>query len=186
MNEQLTKLFELCPYNTLSEFERENFHAQTGVSYVRYIIEVVNKIRKIDSDLLTVTGEFEKKCFQEEKHKLEKFLLNQDLTELETKVSNWEMLEREYWAEHLGKLAAIELLTYGKTSLDTMTKMVKLPEELYVKSTQICVTLANKIKQATIEAEQEIGISELEENPNAGLPSETNSVPTTIVLKKIK
>jgi hypothetical protein len=67
-----------------------------------------------------------------------------------------------------------------------MTKMVKLPEDLYVKSTQICVTLANKIKQATIEAEQEIGIGELEEYANAGLPSETNSVPTTIVLKKIK
>ena len=186
MNEQLNKLFELCPYNTLSEFERENFQAKSGGSYVRYIIEVVNRIRKIDSDLLNETRQFETKCLQEEKNRLEKFLSNQDLTELETKVSNWEMLEREHWAEHLGKIAAIELLTYGKPSVDTMTKMVKLPEELYVKATQICVALANKIKQATMQAEVEIGVEEQEEYANTGLPTEGNATPTTLVLKKIK
>lgn len=186
MNEQLTKLFELCPYNVRSEFERENFYDQNGVSYVRYIIETVNKIRKIDSDLITETREFETKCLQEEKASLEKFLLNQNLTAVETKLSNWEMLERDYWVESLGKIAAIEILTYGKPSVDTMTKMVKLPEELYIKATQVCVTLANKIKQATIQAELEIGINEQEDYPDAGLPTETSEQPTTLILKKIK
>lgn len=188
MNEQLNKLFELCPYNSLSEFERENFYAQTGVSNVRYIIEVINRIRKIDSDLLTETRPFETNCLREEKTKLEKFLLTQDVIELETKIANWEMLEREHWAEYLGKIAAIELLTYGKASVDTMTKMVKLPEDLYIKSTQICVTLANKIKEATINAEQEIGVGmEMdEEYANSGLPTANETTPTTLVLKKIK
>jgi hypothetical protein len=67
-----------------------------------------------------------------------------------------------------------------------MTKMVKLPEELYVKATQICVALANKIKQATMQAEVEIGVEEQEEYANAGLPTESNTTPTTLVLKKIK
>lgn len=186
MNEQLNKLFELCPYNTLSEFERENFQAKSGGSYVRYIIEVVNRVRKIDSDLLNETRQFETKCLQEEKTKLEQFLLDQDLDELQSKVSNWEMMEREHWAEQLGKIAAIELLTYGKPSVDTMTKMVKLPEELYVKATQICVSLANKIKQATMQAEVEIGVEEQEEYANTGLPTESNTTPSTLVLKKIK
>lgn len=188
MNEQLNKLFELCPYNSQSEFERENFYAQSGVSNARYIIEVVNRIRKIDSDLLTETRQFETNCLREEKNKLEKFLLGQDLAELEAKVSNWEMIEREHWAEYLGKIAAIELLTYGKASVDTMTKMVKLPEDLYIKSTQICVTLANKIKEATVNAEQDIGVGlDEEEYANSGLPSASNeTAPTTLVLKKIK
>jgi hypothetical protein len=188
MNEQLNKLFELCPYNLLSEFERENFYAQTGVSSVRYIIEVINRIRKIDSDLLTETKPFETNCLKEEKNKLEKFLLDQDVSDLEVKVANWEMLEREHWAEYLGKIAAIELLTFGKASIDTMTKMVKLPEDLYIKSTQICVTLANKIKEATVKAEQEIGIGmeEDEEYANSGLPTTNETAPTTLVLKKIK
>ena len=186
--DKFEELFESCPYHVLSEFERENFHAQSGVSYIRYIIEIINRIRKIDSDLLTEIRDFEKKCLIEEKNKLSNFLLTQDLVELKTKVSNWEILEREYWAEHLGKIAAIELLTYGKTSVDTMTKMVKLPEELYIKATQICVTLANKIKEATSQAEQEIGINDQEHyaDPGAGLPKDPNIIPTTLVLKKIK
>jgi hypothetical protein len=186
MNEQLTKLFELCPHNLLSEFERENFHNQSGTSYVRYIIEVVNRIRKINSDLKNETRDFETKCLLEEKAGLEKFLLEQNLTEVEVKVSNWEMLERDYWAEHLGKIAAIELLTYGKPAVDTMTKMAKLPEELYIKATQICVRLANTIKEATVKAEQEIGVGEQEDYADAGLPTDNKEPATTLVLKKIK
>jgi len=189
MTYKLTKLFELCPHNTQSAFERENFHSQSGVSTARYIIELVNKIRKIDSDLLIETRQYEKKCLEEEKQTLEEILLTQDLNELESKVSNWEMMEREYWTEYLGKIAAIELLTYGKPSVDTMTKMAKLPEELYIRSTQICVKLANTIKEATMKAEEEIGINQAqqEEYPNAGLPEDsTGSVPSTLTLKKIK
>lgn len=189
MTYKLTKLFELCPYNIQSTFEHENFHFRSGFSSARYIIETVNRIRKIDSDLLTETRQYETKCLEEEKRILEEILLKQDLTELESKVSNWEMLEREYWTEHLGKIAAIELLTYGKPSVDTMTKMAKLPEELYIRSTQICVKLANTIKEATVKAEQEIGINQNQEEdyPNVGLPEDSNgSFPSTLTLKKIK
>jgi hypothetical protein len=186
MTNKLTKLFKSCPYNTQSVFERENFDNQSGVSSARYIIETVNKIRKIDSDLLTETRQFETNCLKEEKETLEKFLLDQDLTELESKISNWEMLERDYWAEHLGKIAAIEILTYGKPAAATLTKMAKLPEDLYIKSTQICVRLANAIKEATVRAEQEIGIGEEEDYADAGLPSDDSDTPSTLVLKKVK
>jgi hypothetical protein len=69
-----------------------------------------------------------------------------------------------------------------------MTKMVKLPEDLYIKATQICVTLANKIKEATIKAEQEIGVSDEEyyADPSVGLPKDSNATPSKLVLKKIK
>jgi hypothetical protein len=186
MTKQLTKLFELCPYNAQSVFEMENFYAQSGVSHARYIIEVVNKIRKIESDLLTETRQFETKCLEEEKQTLEKILLDQDISELESKISNWEMMERDHWADHLGKIAAIEILTYGKPAVATLTKMAKLPEDLYIKSTQICVRLANAIKEATVRAEQEIGIGEEEDYADAGLPSDDSSVPSTLILKKVK
>jgi len=189
MTYKLTKLFELCPYNVQSSFERENFHPQSGFSNARYVIELVNRIRKINSDLLNETRQYETICLEEEKRTLEEILLAQDLAELESKVANWEMLEREYWTEHLGKIAAIELLTYGKLSVDTMTKMAKLPEELYIRATQICVKLANTIKEATLKAEEEIGINQGQEEAyaNSGLPEDSaNSVPTTLTLKKIK
>lgn len=189
MNEQLHNLFKLCPYNITSEFERENFNDQTGPAYIRYVIATVNQIRKIDSDLLSETRPFETACLNEKKQTLEKFLLSQDIQSLESSIPNWEMLERDYWTDYLGKIAAIELLTYGKLSVETMTKMAKLPEELYIKATQHCVKLANTIKQATQAAEEQIGIGqeEAEDYPDTGLPDDTsNSAPSTIILKKIK
>jgi hypothetical protein len=65
--------------------------------------------------------------------------------------------------------------------METMTKMVKLPDDAYIKATQICVKLANAIKEATIMAEQEIGINADEAND---LTSPTE--PKKLKLKKVK
>jgi hypothetical protein len=45
-------------------------------------------------------------------------------------VENWEISERDYWPNYLGKKSAIEILALGKTSVETMTMMAKLPEDL--------------------------------------------------------
>jgi hypothetical protein len=171
----LQGLFDICPYPVFSDFERENFQNQTGTAYARYIIDIINRIRKIDSDLETETRTFETKCLQAEKEKLQKFLEGEDQKELESALTNWEFVEKEYWANTLGKQAAIEILTLGRPSLETMNKMVKLPEELYVKSTQTCVRLANAIQSATERAEVELGYQ----------PS-TDKGPKKLALKKVK
>lgn len=154
----LDKLLKTCPYPVFSDFERENFQNETGASLSRYAIDTVNRIRKIDSDLETETRTFEKNCLQEERNKLVKFLKGQDFKEIEDAITNWEFVEQEYWTQFLGKKAALELLTFGKTTFETMSLMVKLPEANYIKATQICVKLANTIKQATEAAEKEIGV----------------------------
>jgi hypothetical protein len=154
----LDKLLKACPYPVFSDFERENFQNETGAALSRYVIDTVNRIRKIDSDLETETRTFEKNCLQEERKKLVKFLKGQDFQQLEDAITNWEFVEQEYWTQFLGKKAALELLTFGKTTYETMSLMVKLPEANYVKATQICVKLANTIKTATESAEKEVGV----------------------------
>ena len=171
----LQGLFDICPYPTFSDFERQNFQNQTGTAYARYIIETINRLRKIDSDLETETRTFETKCLIAEKEKLQKFLEGEDRKEVESALTNWEFVEKEYWANTLGKQAAIEILTLGKPSFETMNKMVKLPEELYIKSTQTCVRLANAIQSATERAEIELGYE-----PN------TDKGPKKLALKKVK
>jgi hypothetical protein len=111
-----------------------------------------------------------------EKEILTKFLDSQDPTALTNSIEHWEDAEKDYWVNSLGKQAAIEILTAGKPSVETMTKMVKLPEELYIKSTQICVRLANAIKAATTAAEMEIGFAD-ETEPTS---------PKKLLLKKVK
>ena len=107
----------------------------------------------------------------------------QDITKLTNAVNDWQSTEQDYWVNFLGKQAAIELLTFGRPTVDTMSKMVKLPEHLYVKATQICVRLANAIKTATTEAEEAIGVVSNQENSlDANKPTELKKV----LLKKIK
>jgi hypothetical protein len=172
----LQKLFEVCPYPTLSQFERDNFQSDQGPAYPRHIIDTVNKVRKIDSDLTLITSPFEVACLTREKEQLVEFLNSQDADELITAVENWEISERDYWPNYLGKKSAIEILALGKTSVETMTMMAKLPEDLYIKATQICVRLANTIVNVTQQAEEEIGVyADTDEN---GAP--------TVTLKKVK
>jgi hypothetical protein len=180
-NQQLEKLFSLCPFNLTSEFETTSFVELTGVSRARYIISVINRIRKIDSDLEQEKRKFEKNCLTEEKNLLVDFLTKQPENETISILTNWQITEEEYWIDYLGKIAAIELLTIGKPSIETMTKMVKLPEDAYVKATKICVELANAIKTATVTAEQEIGVNN-DETANTPVPS----APIKLKLKKIK
>jgi hypothetical protein len=119
----------------------------------------------------------------EEKEYLINFIKDLPESEVSSTLKNWQITEEEYWIDNLGKIAAIELLTIGKPSLETMTKMVKLPEDAYIKATQICVKLANAIKEATMTAEKEIGI-------DSSAPVDADHTPPTepkkLKLKKVK
>jgi hypothetical protein len=182
-DEVMEQFYALCPYNLTSEFERENFVGQSGISRPRYIVSIINRIRKIDSDLDHEQRTFETNCLLEEKEQLVNFIKSQPENEISSILTNWQITEEEYWIDNLGKIAAIELLTIGKPSLETMTKMVKLPEDAYIKATQICVKLANAIKEATITAEREIGIdSSAPANADQTPPTE----PKKLKLKKVK
>ena len=180
---KMNSLFKNCPYNLISEFEIDNFHKKGGSSYARFVITTINRIRKIDSDLETETRTFEKNQLIEERDTLVKLLEDQNEEQLTAAVSNWQLVEKDYWTEHLGKIAAIEILTYGKVSYETMLKMAQLPEELYIKSTQICVKLANTIKTATQDAEELVGITQ--SAPETSAPTATKPI-KKLLLKNIK
>ena len=184
--DKFEELFESCPYHVLSEFETENFNSQLGSAYSRSIIDTINRVRKIDSDLETETRTFEKKCLDEEKSKLLQILDQQDITKLTNAVTDWQSTEQDYWVNFLGKQAAIELLTFGRPTVETMSKMVKLPEELYIKATQICVRLANAIKSATTSAEEAIGVVNTPSTPNSNSAPVEQTTPKKLLLKKIK
>ena len=184
--DKFEELFESCPYHVLSEFETENFNSQLGSAYSRSIIDTINRVRKIDSDLETETRTFEKKCLDEEKSKLLQILDQQDTAKLTNAVTDWQSTEQDYWVNFLGKQAAIELLTFGRPTVETMSKMVKLPEELYIKATQICVRLANAIKSATTSAEEAIGVVNTPSTPNSNSAPVEQTTPKKLLLKKIK
>lgn len=177
-NSKFQAVFDACPYSTVSKFEQENFNNEADAGRPRAIIESINRIRKIESDLASEIRPFEQALLQEEKSQLEATLDQIGEEKLLELINGREDAEQEYWVNHLGKKAAIEVLTIGKPSIETLTKMVKLPEDAYVKATQLCVRLANKIKAATVRAEEAIGVMPPQEPVEPG--------PTKLSLKKIK
>lgn len=176
-------LFDNCPYSVHSSFEQEHFGSTTGAGYARYVIGIINRIRKLESDLETETRNFERNLMSDERNSLYEYLESQDPNILRNTVDSWEQVEREYWVNTLGKQAAIELITLGRTSQETMSKMVRLPEDLYIKVTQICVRLANTIKETTVRAEQEIGV--VQEDTAAAAELETAPTKRKINLKNL-
>jgi hypothetical protein len=183
MENNLKFLLDACPHSTdYSSFEQEHFNSTSMSGYPRYIIGLINRYRKVVSDLEVEQRTFEKNCLLEEKEKIESILSSQDDDKLKNAVANWEKVEVDYWVDTLGKIAAIEILTYGKVSYDTMMKMVKLPEEMYIKATQVCVKLANKIKETTVSAEEAIGLVNNEE----ATVKVTATAPKKLFLKKTK
>jgi hypothetical protein len=168
------KLFEVTPYLVPSQFELENFSSSSNsVSFPRRTIEVVNRIRELNS--LVTTTEYEQKSKEANILALTTWLDNYDVEKLAKEVSSWEEKEMNYWIDTLGKTAAIEIIANGAISKATVEKMTMLPEEGYVKATQLCVKLANAIKSATVKAEEAIGIKH---EPLAPVPAEQGKVPT--------
>lgn len=183
MNDNLKSLIDACPFTVnYGEFEQESFGSFSSPGYARHVIGLINQLRKIESDLNHESKRFERSVLMEEKNKIIAILEKQDPAKLKNAVTNWEQSEPDYWADTLGKMAAIEILSHGKPTYETMMKMAKLPEDLYVKSTQICVRLANTIKDATVKAEMEIGVT-----PEPFDSSQDDAAPTKkILLKKVK
>jgi hypothetical protein len=186
MDDNLKTLIDTCPFTVeYGEFEQESFASPSAPGYARYVIDLINRFRKIESDLDHEPKSFERSQLIEEKDKILSILRKQDPEKLKNAVNNWQQFEAEYWADTLGKIAAIEILSHGKATYETMMKMAKLPEDLYIKATQICVKLANTIKDATVKAEEEIGVTSQVldfqyENSNATAPTKK------LLLKKVK
>ena len=73
-----------------------------------------------------------------------------------------ESQEAAFWPEHLGRLAAVDLITSGRASKPVMDKAVLLPEDQYRKFAEVCSTIVKVINDVTMQAEREAGIF----NPN--------------------
>jgi hypothetical protein len=83
--------------------------------------------------------------------------------ELAAQLATIEANEADYWAEKLGREAAVDLLTQGKTSKEVMSRAVLLSEEGYRKFAETCGHIGHTISSISREVEQEQGYVSLPE-----------------------
>ena len=77
----------------------------------------------------------------------------QDPEDCQDAIDNFEEYESDHWTDTLGKEAAIEVLSHGRTQKDTMAQLSQLPLADYKRAVVIIAQLANFLKDTTEKAE---------------------------------
>jgi hypothetical protein len=77
----------------------------------------------------------------------------QDPEDCQDAIDNFEEYESDHWTDTLGKEAAIEVLSHGRTQKSTMAQLSQLPLVDYKRAVVIIAQLANFLKDTTEKAE---------------------------------
>ena len=94
---------------------------------------------------------------------LDRWLDQHSPEELAQMLEGLEEQESQYWPEHLGRRAAVDLLSHGRVSESVMTRAVLLSEEDYRKFTEVCGNITYVINTITREVEAQQGFNSLPE-----------------------
>ena len=156
-----------------SEYEFQNFFLETYPTSARQLIAVMQEIERLHAHQLTLKYDLEctslpgkKMLLQRELRNIKKryeqliFWYDQIDPDMRRAILNsFDSQEPEYWANHLGRQAALELLTMGRSSKKTMDMMSNLPIDAFEEAVRICLRYANLIKDTTSGVEQAMGVS---------------------------
>lgn len=94
---------------------------------------------------------------------LDQWLDQYSESELADQLATIEDNEELYWAERLGREAAVDLLTQGKVSKEVMSRAVLFSEEAYRKFAETCGHIGHVINTISRQVEQEQGYASLPE-----------------------
>lgn len=83
--------------------------------------------------------------------------------ELAAMLATIEANEEAYWAERLGREAAVDLLAQGRVSKEVMSRAVLLSEAGYRKFAETCGSIANVISTTSREVEMTQGFATMPE-----------------------
>lgn len=167
---EITKMLDSIPTGR-SRFEFENFFLERYQTTARQLVETMLEIERLHSQKASL-GAISKKADDGQKIQNHRIIneITSKLSQLESWyngidpemrmaiLSQYEEQETEYWTNYLGRQAAIELLTIGRSSKDTMDRMANLPVEAYEEAVRICIRFAAMIKETTATVEQNMGI----------------------------
>jgi hypothetical protein len=175
--EQITEILNNVQADR-SDYEFENFFLESYPTPAKKLLAVLQEVENIYAERLDLQAELVDTNKPGTKIKLRRSLKNLDhrynqlISWLDT--IDQEALasisadinaqEPEYWVNHLGRNAAIELLTLGRSSKATMDMMACLPVDAFEDAVRICVRYANLIKQTTETVEAKLS------NEMGGLP----------------
>lgn len=94
---------------------------------------------------------------------LDRWLDQHSPEELNQMLEGMEDQEADYWPEHLGRKAAVDLISEGRVGREVMSQAVLLSEDGYRKFTEVCGNITYVINSITREVEAAQGYTSLPE-----------------------
>lgn len=169
--EEISKILDGLPLGG-TNYEFENFSLETIPTTARQLVSVLKDIEDLHIEKLKLEHSLSNKNFISAAEEWEKPRIKRSIAIIEHKLEQrykwyqqidpairdailgeYEQQEHDYWANYLGKQAAIEILTIGRTSKETMEKMASLPVEAFEDAVSICVRFATLVKETTATVE---------------------------------
>lgn len=160
----------------MSDYEFENFFLESFPTSSRQLVSAMKRIEELHFQIEILRNSIDnakndledlrnaldrRKLFEMQKQYDQLVFWYQSIDpEIRKKlVDSYEEQEPEYWANYLGRQAAIELLTIGRTTKETMDKMSNLPVDAFEESVRVCTRYAQLIKDTTASVEESLGIN---------------------------
>lgn len=144
-----------------STFEFENFVLEKYPTPARQLVAVMKRIELLHNNIESMstrsTSEVGQNLRQLTEMRNELKMLSDWYNSKPNKeeiLKRFEIEEPEYWSFVLGRTAAIEVLSYGKTTKETMDKMSHLPEKYFEDAVQVCIKFTTLITSTTESVEQ--------------------------------
>lgn len=181
---EITSLLDNLPIGR-SSYEFQNFFLESHLTPARQMVEVmkemeflharINELERIINPMerfgMENAGEHdnvhvrrELQISRQKYQQLEEWYNSISADDRATLLSRYEQEEPTYWTNHLGRRAAIELLTTGRSSDETLDMMSLMPQEDFEQTVRICTRYARLIQDITTVAESSIT------NRTSGMP----------------
>ena len=141
-----------------SDYELKNFILDQHPTPARKLLSIMQQIEMLEKEVTTydITGDYSRdiKLKTKQLNKLLEWYKTVDNPE--QILMNFENEEPSYWANIIGRQAAIEILSHGNTTKNTMDKMSMLPLDDFEEAVRTCVKFASLIKTITQNVEEEL------------------------------
>lgn len=155
----ITKLLKNIPIGR-SQYEFDNFIIGGSNSAARQVRALLVEKEECERQLAQIANSLESSRYadamQKELSQIDEFLGQFDEEQIASVLSNFEDEEGDYWAETLGKAAAIEVLTNDKVSTETLGRLALLPIEDFKTSVEVTNKIIQYIRQTTAQLEKEL------------------------------
>ena len=155
----INKLLKNIPIGR-SQYEFDNFIIGSSNSAARQVRALLLEKEEAERQLAQLADHSDTTRYadtlKKELSQIDEFLGQFDEEQIAAVLSNFEDEEGDYWAETLGKAAAIEVLTIDKVSPETLARLALLPIEDYKTSVEFTNRIIQYIKQTTAQLEKEL------------------------------